>query len=80
MANQNVTVSLPLHVIRKAKHLAVDRGLSLSRFVAELVEEQVNGPEHQEQPFERQKRLMHEGLDLGFKGHIPWSRDDLHAR
>lgn len=31
---RNVTISLPESLLREVRHLAVDRGLSLSRFLA----------------------------------------------
>ena len=37
----NVTVSLPEHLLRQARHLAVDEGVSLSRFVALSLEQRV---------------------------------------
>ncbi|MBI2357305.1 MAG: hypothetical protein HYV04_00035, partial [Deltaproteobacteria bacterium] len=36
---QNVTLSIPKDVLREAKHLAVDRGISLSGFLVEALEE-----------------------------------------
>lgn len=41
MPYQNVTVALPADLVREARHLAVDQGVSLSRFVAMLIEERV---------------------------------------
>ena len=41
METQNVTVSLPASLVREARHLAVDQGISLSRFIAQLLEERV---------------------------------------
>jgi hypothetical protein len=41
MEQQNVTISLSADLIREAKHLAVARGVSVSRFVAMLLEERV---------------------------------------
>ena len=41
MPQQRVTVTLPAELVREARHLAADRGVSLSKYVAMLLEEQV---------------------------------------
>ncbi len=80
MAMQNVTVKLPEEILRQARHMAVDRGMSLSKFVATLVEERIRSSSEFEAARERQTRLMREGLQLGFNDDIPWTRDELHER
>ena len=77
---QNVTVSLPREVLREARHLAVDRGVSLSRFVAELLEERVEAARHFQAARDRQLRLLESGLDLGTEGNLAWTREHLHER
>jgi len=77
---RNVTLSLPDDVLRTARHLAVDRGVSLSRLVSELIQGQAGGESGYESAMKRQKALMRRGLDLGFKGKVPWSRGELHDR
>jgi hypothetical protein len=37
----NVTVSLPEELLREARHEAVDHGLALSRYLAELLQERL---------------------------------------
>lgn len=80
MGYQNVTISLPERVIREAKHLAVDRGVSLSKFVASLVEERVDAVKRYQQARERQRQLLERGLPLGTRGRVDWQREDLHGR
>lgn len=80
MEYQNVTISLPERLIREAKHLAVDRGVSLSKFVATLVEERVDAVKRYQQARERQRRLLEHGLPLGTRGRIDWRREDVHER
>jgi hypothetical protein len=77
---QNVTVSLPREVLREARHLAVDRGVSLSRYVAELLEERVESARHYRAARDRQLRLLESDLDLGTEGNIAWTREQLHER
>ena len=35
----NVTISLPEELVRQARHRAVDRGMSLSKYVASVLDE-----------------------------------------
>lgn len=80
MAQQNVTVSLPADLVREARHLAVDRGVSLSRYLALLLEAQVDSHRRYREARERQLALLDQGLPLGTQGYIRWSRDTLHER
>jgi hypothetical protein len=80
MEQRNVTVTLPVDVLRAARHKAVDRGVSLSRFVADVLTMAVSEDSNYDAAMKRQRALMREGLALGFKGKVPWTRDELHAR
>jgi hypothetical protein len=80
MAQQNVTLSLPAELVREARHLAVDRGLSLSKYLAELLEEQVAARRQYEEARERHLKMLEKGYDLGTHGQITWSRDSLYER
>lgn len=77
---QNVTVSLPKELVTIAKHAAVDRGLSLSSFLAEVLTEALGRQAAYEQAKQRQLRLLQAGFDLGTRGQVTWSREELHAR
>lgn len=77
---QNITLSIPKDVLREAKHLAVDRGTSLSGFLVEALEERVKRLSEMRQAAARQRALMRRGLRLGTKGKARWTREDLHAR
>jgi len=77
---QNVTLSIPKDVLREAKHLAVDRGTSLSGLLVEALEERVKRLSEMRRAAERQRALMRRGLRLGTKGKARWTREDLHAR
>lgn len=80
MEKQNITLSIPKEILREAKHLAVDRGISLSGFLIEALEERVKRLSQMRRAAERQRTLMRSGLKLGTKGKIRWTREDLHAR
>jgi hypothetical protein len=80
MEYRNVTISLPSTLLREARHLAVDRGMSLSRFLAEILEEHVHAARRYREASERQQRLLREGLTLGTRGQIGWKREELYQR
>ena len=76
----NVTVSLPDDLLREVRHLAVDEGLSLSRFVARSLEQRVDALSRYRSARERQLQLLRDGLELGTNGNASWSRESLHER
>ncbi|NPV70719.1 MAG: CopG family transcriptional regulator [Firmicutes bacterium] len=80
MDNQNITLSIPKDVLRKAKIIAVKRQTSLSRLLTDMVEELVSSDERYEQARERQIKMMQTGFNMGMNGKITWTRDDLHER
>ena len=80
MERKNVTVSLPSSLLRLARHLAVDKGLSLSGFLTLLLQEQIGEAGRYRAACRRQLDLLQEGLQLGTRGHAPWRREDLHER
>jgi hypothetical protein len=77
---QNITLCIPKDVLRAAKHIAVDRGMSLSGFLVEALTERVQRMHELKRAAARQRGLMRRGLNLGTQGRISWKRDDLHAR
>ena len=80
MARRNVTLSLPPELVREAPHLAVDRGLSFSKFLALLLEEHLEATRRYQAARERQREWLQRGLPLGTQGKILWSREGLHDR
>ena len=77
---ENVTLSLPADVLREARHLAVDRGVSLSEYVSELLEAHVSTTGTYEQAKERGLKRLREGMPYRMPEKITWTRDDLHDR
>jgi predicted transcriptional regulator len=77
---QNITLALPKWLLRKVKHLAVEREKSVSRLLAETLEELVTRNDAYE---EARRRALHDfehPRDLGTFGRITWTRDELHER
>lgn len=78
--HQNVTVRLSSDLLREVRHLAVDRGVSLSRFVALILEREVEERQRYGVARERQLTLLGEGLPLETRGRAAWERSELHER
>jgi len=77
---KNVTLALPADLLREARHLAVDQGVSLSKFVALILAARVETVRRYGQAREQQQLLLETGLRLGTHGQITWKRDELHER
>jgi hypothetical protein len=75
----NVTVSIPEGLLREARHEAVDRGLSLSRYLAELLEERLEARRRYRQAWQEQRALMERG-PLRDAREVTWTREELHER
>lgn len=80
MERQNVTLSLPKSLLRRAKMIAASRDKSLSELLRESLEEKVREANGYKKARERQLRLLNRGLDLGTKGRIRTTREELHGR
>ncbi len=80
MDRQNVTLSLPKSLLKKAKIVAVKKEKSLSQLLLEALEEKVKEDIGYKKAKERQLKLLKAGFDLGTEGHITISREELHAR
>ena len=80
MNRQNVTLALPLSLLRKAKVIAAKKEKSLSELLKEALQEKVREDSDFVHARTRQTRLMKTGLNLGCAGRISWTRDDIHAR
>jgi hypothetical protein len=80
MDRQNVTLSLPKSLLKKAKVAAVKKEKSLSQLLIEALEEKVKEDIDYKKAKERQFKLLNTGFDLGTKGRITISREELHAR
>lgn len=77
---QNVTLSLPKAILRKAKIIAIERDTSLSSLLADTLAELVEREDKYAMAKQRHLALLSRGIDLGTKGEIDWSRESLHER
>jgi len=80
MEKQNVTLSLPKDLLKKAKTLAVMKDKSLSDLLRETLEEKVRQETGHQAARKRQIALMKKGFGLGTRGKISISREELHER
>ncbi len=80
MDRRNVTITLPAPVIMRARHLAVEKGVSLSRLLSEVLEEMVRADDVCRRASQRIRRRLARGFDLGSRGRAAWTREELHER
>ena len=80
MEKQNVTLSIPRPLLKQAKIIAASQDKSLSQFLRESLEEKVREEADYNKAKKTQLRLLKKGLDLGTRGVMKISRDDLHVR
>ena len=77
---QNITLSLPKDLLRKAKIIAIENDLSLSGLLAKTLSEIVRRKEEYQKAMKLHERLLKDGFDMGLHGSIDWRRDELHER
>jgi len=78
MERQNVTLSLPKAVLKKAKMLALKEGKSLSELIIEAIEERISKNTEYREAMETEIRRMKKGLRLGTGGRMPCARKDMY--
>jgi len=74
----NLTLSVDAELVRDAKVLAARRGTSVSRMMADQLEDLVRRDREYEAARQRAVGRLAEGYDLGWTP--PASRDELHER
>jgi len=80
MDRQNVTLSLPTTLVKEARHLAVERGTSLSGLLSQLLEQLLADETARTRAEQRIAERLAHGFDLGTLGRPIVSRDQLHER
>jgi hypothetical protein len=79
MENQNITLSIRKDLLRKVKHLAIEKNTSVSGLLTVFLEKLVSGDEEYQLAQEHFIREMKAGYDLGIEPGS-FSRDELHDR
>jgi len=80
MERQNITLSLPKSILKKAKVLALKEEKSLSALIKESLEEKIRKDTGYKKAMETEIRRMEQGFHLGTGGRMPCSREELHER
>ena len=77
MQYQNVTLSLPKELLKKVKHIAIDKNMSLSGLLAKTLSEIAEKEEKYLIAMEEHIKIM-EKADIYQIGNGNWNRDELH--
>lgn len=77
---QNITLSIPKDVLKKVKHIAIEKNTSVSGLLSQTLENIVNQESGYQRAKERQLKVMESGLDFGLSGKPTWRREELHER
>ena len=80
MEKQNVTLSLPKTLVKKAKLLAVEEEKSFNELVRQCLEQRLNAATGYAEARERQLKRIESGFDLGTNGKISVTREEIHER
>ncbi len=75
--NKNITLRMNEGLLKKARHRAVDKGLSVSAFITQEVERVLRSGENEAQPSNRALALMKKGFHLGGQ---EFRREELYDR
>lgn len=79
-AYRNITLSLPVKVLRQIKRIAASRQTSVSRLLTQALEEMAAREEEYAQARARHLAWLEHAAKLGTDGRITWSRESLHDR
>ena len=80
MEKQNVTLSISKRLLKRAKHIAVEEGTSLSGLLNRFLEQIVYEKTAHHKASARFRRRLKKGFDLGTGGKCDWDRDEIHER
>lgn len=80
MEKQNITLSLPKNLLKKAKALATKEDKSLSQLIREVLEEKIKKSGEYKKAMQRQLKILKEGFNLGTEGRFSIKRSELHER
>ena len=80
MEKQNITLSLPKVLVKRAKRLALDEEKSFNELVRQCLEQRLNSRVDYANARSRQLSLLDSGFDLGTQGRIRVRREELHER
>ena len=77
---QNITLALPKEMLRRVRHLAVERGTSVSGLLKVTLERLLAEEDTYTEARSRYLAHVAEARDLGTGGRAGWTRESLHDR
>jgi len=77
---QNITLSIPKEILKKVKHIAVEKNTSVSGLLSRHLADIVARDDTYKKAKAGQLELMEKGFDLIGEGKTLWNREDLHDR
>ena len=80
MEKQNITLSIRKDILRKIKIMAAEQNSSISAILTNQLEEIISRADGYQSAKTEHLRLLQQETNLGTRGLIDWSRDDLHER
>jgi hypothetical protein len=80
MEKQNLTLSLPKDLIRRAKVQAAKENMSLNRYTMKAVEEKLRKSTGYINAKKRQLKALSSPIDLGTEGKLGIDRESMHER
>ncbi|MEX2535535.1 MAG: DUF6364 family protein [Trueperaceae bacterium] len=80
MQHRNLTLRLDADVYKEVKIIAAKRDTSISALVADKLTELIGEETGYARAQARALALLEQGFELGTKGKVGWSRDELHER
>ena len=80
MEKQNVTLSLPKTLLKRAKRLALEEEKSFNELVRQCLEYRLSNATGYAKASERQARMLESGFDLGTSGKVGVNREEIHER
>jgi hypothetical protein len=80
METQNVTLALPKSLLQRAKVVAARRNMSLSKLLAQTLEQIVDSDAEYDHAREWHMRYLDNAQPIGPTEPRTWTRDDLYDR
>ena len=80
MSKLNVTLALPEELVKGARHMAVEEGISVSRLPGDCLVEMLREAQEYERAMGCAMARLRKGTDLGSNGDTGVSGEDLHGR
>jgi plasmid stability protein len=76
---RNITLSLPDHLVKRARVIAAERDMSVSALVRELLERAEADDDDYSAVWAAESQAMRRGIGLTL-GPADWGRDEIHSR